>query len=237
MEKISKGKKIFIAIVVIVTLIITIGGIGGFVKLGHDLGLEDQAIASEYKRYLADRGAYDDLIWVRLTKEATREFKGYAPEDFSDVGAIDVRLCNTYCDEYVRRKLQGLPVEEELDVEIDEYTRLLDVTLNKKSKKNVLQAIKILSARPDVAKVTPQMSLLSASAVSNDQYNSEQWGIKNASVDKAWGTLFDDDCGTVTVGILDSGIDAMHPDLRDKIYRSVPHDILTKLHQYSIKSV
>ncbi|MBD5131360.1 MAG: S8 family serine peptidase [Clostridiales bacterium] len=220
MEKISKGKKIFIAIVVIVTLIITIGGIMGFVKIGHDLGLEDQAIASEYDWYLERLFEDDNAVLAKLTKEATREFIDYMPEDFADVGAVSVKINSAEYDEYVQRKIQGLPVEKELNIDVEEYQRWLKITLNKKSKRNVIRAVEILSARSDVQFAEPYLVDGVASTFSNDAYASNQWGIENANIEKAWEAIRGG--STVLVGVLDTGIDASHPDLRDKIYYDKP---------------
>ncbi len=57
----------------------------------------------------------------------------------------------------------------------------------------------------------------------------DQWGLNKIHAPEAWDITTGSN--TVLVGIMDSGIDASHPDLTDNIYRGNPHNISTTLHR------
>lgn len=171
----TKAKCLIIAIALIAFTIIA-GFIG---KLWYDIAWEAKNDRDTFHSYLTYDYASDDTIVVILTKEETRKFLDYTPKDFADVGAIDVYIPYADTDEYVRRKINGIPVDEELNIDFEDYKRLLKITLDKKSKKNVIKAIKTLSARDGIESASPVYSpLLSIS--SHDDYYDKQWGLDNA---------------------------------------------------------
>ncbi|MBN2513780.1 MAG: S8 family serine peptidase [Sedimentisphaerales bacterium] len=94
------------------------------------------------------------------------------------------------------------------------------------SKKSVAQAIKELSANPDV-KYAEANYLVYAAAVPNDPLQGKLWGLHNtgqtggtpdADIDapEAWNIVTGSD--QVVVGLIDSGVDYMHPDLAANIW-------------------
>lgn len=54
------------------------------------------------------------------------------------------------------------------------------------------------------------------SALTNDSLYSQQWGLEKTGAPKAWQMLTRSD--TVIVGVIDTGIDYLHPDINDNIY-------------------
>jgi subtilisin family serine protease len=83
-----------------------------------------------------------------------------------------------------------------------------------------------LSANPDVAYVEPNYLFFEQSAPNDPQYRN-QWGLRNSSgidigAEQAWDrTTGSDD---VVVGVIDSGMDIRHKDLRDNLYHN-PNEI------------
>jgi len=94
------------------------------------------------------------------------------------------------------------------------------------SKKSVSQAIRELSANPDV-KYAEANYLVYAAAVPNDLFQSKLWGLHNtgqtggtpdADIDapEAWNIATGSD--EIVVGLIDSGVDYLHPDLAANIW-------------------
>ena len=83
---------------------------------------------------------------------------------------------------------------------------------------DTLAAIDALRARPDVAYAEPNF-IRHADAVPNDTHYQQLWGLKNGtgiSAESAWNTTTGS--GNIVVGVVDSGIDIQHRDLRDNIF-------------------
>lgn len=82
--------------------------------------------------------------------------------------------------------------------------------------KNVSETIKTLSEIPGVISVEP-VRYVFASATPNDTNYSRQWGLPKIQAPTAWDTS--KGSNTVTVAVLDSGIDYNHSDLSDHIIK------------------
>src|SRR5262249_40543370 len=88
---------------------------------------------------------------------------------------------------------------------------------------NMLDAIKALRSRADVVYSEPNF-IRHFDAVPNDTFYGSQWSIKNAqqigdggiSAESAWDTTTGNQ--NVVVGVIDSGIDIEHHDLKDNIF-------------------
>jgi subtilisin family serine protease len=73
-----------------------------------------------------------------------------------------------------------------------------------------------LRSRPGVRWVEPNMRFRpSSSGASTDPFAGQQWALRDARVPGAWWTTVG---GEVTVAVLDSGIDASHPDLAGNLW-------------------
>ncbi len=162
----TKAKCLIIAIALIAFTIVA-GFIG---KLWYDIAWEAKNDRDTFHSYLTYDYASDDTIIVRLTQEETRKFLDYTPKDFADIGASAVSVWNTDLDEYVIKKVNGIPVDEELNIDIEEYQRSLEITLDKKSKKNVIKAIKTLSIRDGIESAHPAYLIYAQSISSHDDY-------------------------------------------------------------------
>lgn len=100
------------------------------------------------------------------------------------------------------------------DYDYSDYHLSLKITLGTNDKQNVIDAIHKLEARDDVLSVTPNY-YGEFDAVVNDEYVSEQWYLDR--IDYFDSLEYVGNTETVTVGILDSGINASNPDLANKV--------------------
>ena len=83
----------------------------------------------------------DNKVELVLTHEVSLTMKDYTVDDFSDVGCIEIKFFNEYdWKQYI-----------ENDVELpNNYRKIYILILDKHSKKNVLEVVRILKARADV---------------------------------------------------------------------------------------
>ncbi|MCL2621860.1 MAG: leucine-rich repeat protein [Firmicutes bacterium] len=184
----------------------------------------------------------DDRVSVVLTKEATRKFLTYTAKDFSDVGCVRVTELTQNTVEWVKQKLNGKNPNIEMQVDIEKYRRILQLELDMKNKENVLRAVKLLEQRSDILAADPDYVSYN-DAYTNDYYfvNNEQWGLDNnygIKVGEAWDYIKGDfnidypwGVPSVLVGVIDSGIDASHPDISNRIYRNANHTLQNTLHR------
>lgn len=83
---------------------------------------------------------------------------------------------------------------------------------------NVDEAIKQLEQNEIVEYAEPNLKYYGSDAqtVTNDTYYGQQWGIKDIEAEKGW-PLLDQASGSVTVAVLDTGVDGNHPDLAGRV--------------------
>ncbi|MBE6976315.1 MAG: hypothetical protein E7439_03860 [Ruminococcaceae bacterium] len=121
-------------------------------------------------------------------------------------------------------------------VNLESFNQILCLELNKTGKDKVLEAVALLEQRPDVLCAEPNYiysieedvpelgsvgseymrSAELRSVTTNDTYAHNQWAIEKISLPDAW-QIANGTNHKVTVGIIDAGIDADHPDLEGKV--------------------
>lgn len=79
----------------------------------------------------------------------------YTPADFPEVNAVAVEDLTSLTVDWVKKKVQGIPTEEEMLVDVENFRRILSIKLAKKGKENVLKAVQILEQREDVQSSSP----------------------------------------------------------------------------------
>ena len=113
---------------------------------------------------VSDRSEIDDLcnedfandrVIIVLTKEATRQFLDYGPEDFPEVELDEVVDLTSFTVDWVEKKIKGIPTDREMLVNVEEFKRILSLRLANPSKKNVLRAVALLEQRKDVQSASP----------------------------------------------------------------------------------
>ena len=95
-----------------------------------------------------------------------------------------------------------------------DYHLRLKLTLNTNTKQEVLDAIHTIEKRDDVLWASPNYSF-KFNSIPNDEYVSEQWYLDTIDYFSALNNAKNTE--TVTVGIIDSGIDSSNPDLYNNI--------------------
>ncbi|MBQ7275991.1 MAG: S8 family serine peptidase [Bacilli bacterium] len=178
--------------------------------------------AKEEKYYCnatIDDSFSNDSVLVILNKEASYRLKEYDENDFSDINCEKViNLTGTAKKTAVEKRDNPL-------VNIDNYRCTLCIKLKEKSKEKVLNTIKELMKRDDVIYAGPDYIMNIKSATPNDLYVSSQWGINSINLPWAWD--FSIGSNSIVVGVVDTGIDADHPDLFGRVNVSLSRDFTT----------
>ncbi|MDR0832339.1 MAG: S8 family serine peptidase [Bacillales bacterium] len=158
----------------------------------------------------------DQLVLIVLTREATLRFKQYTIKDFPELDNFQVEEITALSSQIVKAELEsGIKTIKHM-INIEEYKSILRITLNDKSKENVLNAIELLEVREDVQSAGPSFSGELASTP-NDPKRSEQWGLNKIDAYKAWDNTVGINTSIVNVAVIDSGIQQNHPDLVNRI--------------------
>ena len=137
----------------------------------------------------------DNEILIVVTPE--NNFIEYTINDFSAIGCVEIE------------DLTIEPKENEL-------CRIFHLTLSVHSKQNVLDSIKVLEEREDIYCAEPNYKALLTSIPDDPYYNdNEQWALNKIQLPAAWNIETGSD--SVKVGVIDTGIDASHPDLINRV--------------------
>lgn len=105
--------------------------------------------------------------------------------------------------------------------------QVLCLNLKSSSKENVLKTIDKLMKRDDVLYAGVDYKISAATTIPND-YNPSayvQWAIDDISLPQAWD--FTTGSSKIKVGILDTGIEGIHPDLQASILKEMCRDFTT----------
>lgn len=183
----------------------------------------------------------DNHVLVVLNNKSSLNFKTYSTSDFKEVKCSAVNDLTSGKKKQVETKVSNfnnsvstMSAEGKATAieEINKYNQIICLELADKGKENVLAAIKALQSRDDVMYAGPDYVMSLCSTTSNDTYQAEQWAISNIDLDKAW----DITTGSsgVVVGVIDSGIDAYHPDLQGQIATALCADFTASSVQYIV---
>ncbi|MCL2842603.1 MAG: S8 family serine peptidase [Oscillospiraceae bacterium] len=114
--------------------------------------------------------------------------------------------------------------EENTLVNVDKFRRILLITLTEPGKENVLRAISILEQREDVRHAGPNYTGGKAlfSTTPNDPRLGEQWAIDKIDLPRAWDITTG--CSSIIVGVIDTGINGSHEDLRNRVNAQLSRD-------------
>ena len=209
---------------------------------GGSISADDSATLKEEKSIstatLEDEFA-DDHVIVLLSNAASTSLRSYTTADFSEFGCSEVNNLTQYTTELVNATLSGdtsvaqqamanaaaqniIVPEGFYDLDTAKYHQILCLTLEEKGKQNVLDTIAEVIKHPDVIYAGPDYVIRACATTPNDPYRSDQWAINKIKLPQAWDVTTGS--ATVLVGVIDTGIDGTHPDLRNRINTSLSRD-------------
>ena len=184
-----------------------------------------------------------DIVLLILTKQASLSLKDYSPNDFQDIGCIEVKDLTSATTTKVKDSL-------ERGEHPKEYNRILRLKLRNSTKQKVLDAINILISLDVVKYAGPDYylsenhfnSIGDTNLVSNDTYSSQQWGLVESNIPRCWS--FTTGSPEVLVGVIDSGIacdvndttntNVKHPDLINVVDKDLSRDFTQGLPEPNI---
>ena len=193
-------------------VVIFIFFIGNIYKVNINVKAEEFYEKKIYSNATINDKFSSDSLLVLLNEEASNSNKKYTVDDFENV------KCSNVID-LTEGKFEKI---KSLDNEVEDFKRILCLELKESSKEYVLEAIDELMKRDDVLYAGPDYEIKSASIIPSDYNASTQWAIDNIDLPEVWD--FSTGTHNVVVGVIDSGIDGNHPDLRESIVNNECRD-------------
>ena len=221
----------------------------GFEKVYCEATIEDEFI--------------DNQILVVVGKEKSLNYYDFKNSDFINIGCINIEDLTASRKEEVLARVN----EEENNINLDTFRRILLLTLNKNDKKNVLDCIKKLEKREDIYSAEPNFLfyqsyenenlVLNASGNSQRTVNSDfyyqidddggigQWSINKINLQSTWNEEDSiDDLATTYVGVIDYGIKCKEnvnggcePELIGKVDQFLSKDFIDNYDDYEPDSL
>jgi len=117
-------------------------------------------------------------------------------------------------------------VKQAEKININEFNRILYVELNESGKDKVLEAISVFEDLPEVIYAGPDYEI-SAFSIPNDTYYSgeDTWPAEKIGLPAAWN--ISTGSSSISIGVIDTGIDGTHPDLINRINTNLCRDYIT----------
>lgn len=204
-----------------------------------DYGWDDERISMDIEPY---RGFKDDTVLVVLNRRASLQLNRYSNRSFPELDLIRVEHSSLACEDVVRYKLDytqarnsSISLEDTLRSETFEtFRQTLRLTLRNPGRENVLSAIRLLERRDDVKSASPNFMIPPPTEYISPHIEQRNvspipmsWGLERIEAHRAWN--FAVGSPSITIGVIDSGIDAMHPSLRHLIHpdNSLHRDFFT----------
>lgn len=181
----------------------------------------------------------DNRVLVVMNHESSLNFTTYAKDDFSVVNCTKVTDLSDAAGGVLKARMEklyaaaeagALPNVAEIEnatdkaFNINTYQQVLCLELDTNNKENVLSVIEELMKHDDVMYAGPDfaMELRSSETSTNtlsDPYDSQQWAADKIDLPEAW--TIETGSANVVVGIIDTGIAGDHPDLVNRIDKSL----------------
>lgn len=228
-------KKILCCLLV-VTLVLAAGGIRIILPV-NAVPLMDDASGS-IGTITTMNDFTDDCVMVVLTHEASLEFTNYTPADFPEIDCAEIEDLSSAKGAKVQAVLRGEQLEMDSigarfmnqNIDIDGFRRILCLKLANPGKGNVLRAIAALEQREDVYSAEPNyiyqidLPIETQAVIPPVDLPVYGWAAEKIEQEAAW--EIETGSNSVLVGILDSGIDASHPELSGKVSTLLSMDFI-----------
>jgi subtilisin family serine protease len=112
-----------------------------------------------------------------------------------------------------------LQIAKAMNLDILEYYPINDIYLVKAKDREPLQnVLKNIKTFPEVEHVEPNYIRYKMAVTPNDPLFGQQWALQNIQMPEAWGVERGE--RNVVIAIADSGIDYMHEDLKNNLWRN-----------------
>ena len=182
----------------------------------------------------------DDRVLVVLTREASMEFNTYTADDFVNIGCASVTDLSNGAIAITKAALNqavsalstrevGVPfeIQEKYGEAVSNYKQILCLNLENPGYSSVLAAIETLRQRDDVYYAGPNYIMQIEDIEDNilspaDIGTPDGWAYDIVQMDLAY--RFVTDLSSVSIGIMDTGIDGDHPYLQSAINVSLCRD-------------
>lgn len=225
------ANKSFVKVIVSFLIVIFIVGIGFATGIPFSHG--NASAESEQEVRVYSPVFAEDRVLVVLSDRATKSFRNYTKDDFSEIEISSIKELTKSSKEKVLKQLNDVNVKDtcsnnyEMRIDADIYRRILCLTLVNKGKENVLKAIELLKRREDIISAEPDCVLHVEATNPNDPdyQNNKQWGLNGdhgINTPSAWN--YTAGSSAIRVGIIDTGIDASHGDLSANVNTALSRD-------------
>ena len=182
----------------------------------------------------------DSEVLVAMTHEESLKFTKYTAADFAEIGCASVQDLSSAKAEKVQKVLRGEKLAEDSigaafmnkNINVDTFRTILSLKLSEPGKENVLRAVALLNQREDVYIAEPNYVIQMAESargvvippdvpVDNSVYG---WAAEKINQEEAW--EIETGSASVLVGVIDTGIDANHPELSGRVNANLSRDFV-----------
>ncbi|MBC8449193.1 MAG: peptidase S8, partial [Chloroflexi bacterium] len=111
-------------------------------------------------------------------------------------------------------QLGGQSVMDDMGLQTLDHLQALDVHVLSVTPGTELDAAARLAAHPAVAYAEPDYLVYALTTPNDPYYSGYQWNLAHINADEAWDTTTGS--SDITIAIVDTGVDLVHPDLADK---------------------
>ncbi|MBP5550684.1 MAG: S8 family serine peptidase [Bacilli bacterium] len=172
---------------------------------------------------IVDENEYsEERVLVLLKHEYSIIDKEYSTEDFSEIDITTIEVLSRGIEHVIKTQ-----DKDNMLINPENYKTVLCLTLSNPSKINVLRAINILNEREDIESAEVDAIIHPESTNPDDYYYQEglQWNLNGwAGINAPDAWEFTSGCASVLVGVIDSGIESMHPDLVNRVNTTLSRD-------------